>query len=163
MIKRNPEDARGYSNLAAALTKLGSLPEAVKSCDDAIKRDPHFIRAHIRKAQAFILMKEFNKALDALTEAGQQDADGKGHKEIEKLTQEVLQKMYSAREGETEQETMERVQRDPEIASIIQDPVMQSILQQARANPGALNDHMKNPMIRTKIQKLMAAGIIRVG
>lgn len=40
---------------------------------------------------------------------------------------------------------------------------MQSILQQAKSNPAALNDHMKNPMIRQKIQKLMAAGIIRVG
>ncbi|RPA87488.1 hypothetical protein BJ508DRAFT_202996 [Ascobolus immersus RN42] len=108
-------------------------------------------------------MKEYNKALDALTEASTNDKDGKGQHEIEKLTREVLEKQFAAREGETEEETMARVQRDPEIASIIQDPVMQSILQQARANPQALNDHMKNPIIRTKIQKLMAAGIIRVG
>jgi stress-induced-phosphoprotein 1 len=118
MIKRNPEDPRGYSNLAAALTKLGSLPEAIKNCDEAIKRDPHFLRAHIRKAQAFILMKEFNKALDALTEASTQDKDGKGANEIEKLTREVLEKQYAAREGETEEETMARVQRDPEVSSL---------------------------------------------
>jgi len=40
---------------------------------------------------------------------------------------------------------------------------MQSILQQAKNDPAALNDHMKNASIRSKIQKLIAAGVIRVG
>jgi stress-induced-phosphoprotein 1 len=40
---------------------------------------------------------------------------------------------------------------------------MQSILQQAQTNPQALQEHMRNPSVRTKIQKLMAAGVIRVG
>ena len=35
------------------------------------------------------------------------------------------------------------------------------ILQQAQQEPGALQDHMKNPIIRSKIQKLIAAGIIK--
>ncbi len=47
--------------------------------------------------------------------------------------------------------------------SIMQDPVMQSILQQAQSDPAALSEHMKNPNIRNKIQKLIAAGVIRVG
>lgn len=45
----------------------------------------------------------------------------------------------------------------------MQDPIMQSILQQAQGDPAALQEHMKNPGIRGKIQKLMAAGVIRVG
>jgi len=47
--------------------------------------------------------------------------------------------------------------------SILQDPVMQSILQQAKSDPVALQEHMKNAQVRTKIQKLMAAGVIRLG
>jgi stress-induced-phosphoprotein 1 len=47
--------------------------------------------------------------------------------------------------------------------SIMQDPVMQSILQQAQSDPAALPEHMKNPSVRSKIQKLVAAGVIRVG
>ena len=48
--------------------------------------------------------------------------------------------------------------------AILQDPVMQSILQQAKGDPAALQDHMtKSPQIRAKIQKLMAAGVIRMG
>ena len=52
---------------------------------------------------------------------------------------------------------------DPEIMSILSDPIMQSILQQAKGDPAALNDHLKNPGVRAKIQKLMAAGVIRMG
>jgi stress-induced-phosphoprotein 1 len=46
---------------------------------------------------------------------------------------------------------------------IMQDPVMQAILQQAQSDPAALSEHMKNPGVRNKIQKLIAAGVIRVG
>jgi len=41
------------------------------------------------------------------------------------------------------------------------DPIMQQILQQAQSDPKALQDHMKNPVVRQKIQKLINAGIIR--
>ena len=51
--------------------------------------------------------------------------------------------------------------RDPEIAKIMGDPVMQSILQQAQSNPAALQDHMKNPTVRQNIMKLINAGIIK--
>lgn len=46
---------------------------------------------------------------------------------------------------------------------IMGDPVMQAILQQAQSDPAALQEHMKNPSVRTKIQKLVAAGVIRMG
>lgn len=47
--------------------------------------------------------------------------------------------------------------------AILQDPVMQSILQQAKQDPAALQEHMRNPGIQMKIQKLVAAGVIRMG
>lgn len=50
-----------------------------------------------------------------------------------------------------------------QILGIMQDPVMQAILQQAQSDPAALQEHMKNPGIKAKIQKLIAAGVIRVG
>jgi stress-induced-phosphoprotein 1 len=42
------------------------------------------------------------------------------------------------------------------------DPVIQLILQQAQWNPSALQDHMKNPIVRQKILKLVDAGVIKM-
>ncbi|CAI7663717.1 unnamed protein product [Penicillium pancosmium] len=162
MTKRAPSDPRGYSNRAAALVKLMAFPQAVTDCDEAIKRDPKFFRAYMRKGQALVAMKEFNRALDTFTEAAEKD-DGSHAREIEQQQQKCLDAQFSARAGETEQQTSERIQNDPEIMSILQDPVMQSILQQAKSDPAALQEHMKNPQVRISVQKLMAAGVIRMG
>jgi stress-induced-phosphoprotein 1 len=161
MTKRAPDDPRGYSNRAAALIKLMTFPGAVADCDEAIKRDPNFIRAYLRKAQALFAMKEYNKCLDVCTEAAEHDVTGAHKREIEQQQARALEAQFAGHEGETEAQTMERIQKDPEIMSILQDPVMQSILQQAKGDPNALAEHMRNPQVRTKIQKLVAAGVIR--
>ncbi|KAL4991797.1 hypothetical protein BDW68DRAFT_151331 [Aspergillus falconensis] len=162
MTKRAPNDPRGFSNRAAALIKLMAFPQAVQDCDEAIRCDPKFFRAYIRKSQALAAMKEYSRAIDACSDAAEHD-DGSHAREIEQQQQKVLEAQFSARAGETEQETMERIQKDPEIMSILQDPVMQSILQQAKGDPAALQEHMKNTQVRLQIQKLMAAGVIRLG
>ena len=163
LTKRAPDDPRGYSNRAAALIKLLAFPNAITDCDEAIKRDPKFIKAYLRKAQALFGMKEYNKCLDVCTEATQHDEGGKNAREIQAQQQKALEAQYSSREGETEAETTERIQKDPEIMGILQDPVMQSILNQAKTEPRALQDHMKNPGIRDKIMRLVSAGVIRTG
>ncbi|OAP56294.1 hypothetical protein AYL99_09473 [Fonsecaea erecta] len=163
LTKRAPDDPRGYSNRAAALIKLLAFPTAIQDCDEAIKRDPKFIKAYLRKAQALFGMKEYNKCLDVCQEAAEHDEGGKNAREIEQQQAKALEAMYAARQGETEEETSARIQKDPEIMQILSDPVMQSILQQAKSDPAALNEHMKNPGIRSKVQKLIAAGVIRMG
>jgi len=163
MVKRAPDDPRGYSNRAASFIKLLAFPSAVQDCDEAIKRDPKFIRAYLRKAQALFAMREYNKCLDVCEEALEKDEGGKNAREIMQQQEKAIQAQFAAREGETEEQTMKRIQNDPEILSILQDPVMQSILQQAKGDPRALQEHMKNASIRSKVQKLVAAGVIRMG
>lgn len=65
-IKRNPSDARGYTNRAAALTKLMALPEALKDSDKAIEVDPDFVKGYIRKSHVLFAMKEYGKAMSAI-------------------------------------------------------------------------------------------------
>ncbi|KAK9446622.1 uncharacterized protein V1518DRAFT_423613 [Limtongia smithiae] len=161
MIKRAPDDARGYSNRAAAYAKLLSFPEAVKDCDLAIEKDPSFIRAYIRKANANFAMREYTKCIEVLNDATEKDTKHENFNEIETLRSKALSARFQSQEGESEEQTLERISKDPEIVSILQDPIMQSILGQAKENPAALNDHMKNPEVRKKIQLLVAAGIIR--
>ncbi|KAI6082488.1 hypothetical protein F4821DRAFT_247022 [Hypoxylon rubiginosum] len=166
MIKRAPEDPRGYSNRAAAFVKLFEFPSALEDCNMAIKKDPKFIRAYIRKAQIFFGMRDYSKCIDACSDATTVDNEHHNNanaREIDQQQQKALQAMYSARENETEDQTRDRLMKDPEIMSIMQDPVMQSILQQAQSEPAALQEHMRNPSVRSNIQKLIAAGVIRVG
>lgn len=163
MVKRAPEDARGYSNRAAALCKLLSFPDAVKDCDKAIELDPTFIRAYIRKANSQLLMKEYSQVMETLNAAREKDLSlgGKNINEIDQLYNKAMSQRFQAIEGETPEQTMERISRDPEVVQILQDPVMQGILGQARDNPAALQDHMKNPEVAKKINMLIAAGVIR--
>lgn len=165
MIKRSPSDARGYSNRAAAFTKLMSFPEAIKDCDTAIEKDPLFLRAFIRKASAQLATKDFKGCIDTLDLARVVDskAGGKSAYEINQLYQKATSQRFQPVVGETSEQTMERVSKDPEVVSILQDPVMQNILQQAKDNPAALQDHMKNPEVFKKINILIAAGVIRTG
>ena len=114
--KRAPDDPRGYTNRAAAFIKLMTFPSAVQDCDEAIKRDPNFTKAYIRKAQAYFAMREYSKCLEICTEALEHDSTGQHTREIEQQQQKALQTMYSSRDGETEEQTMERIQRDPEVS-----------------------------------------------
>jgi stress-induced-phosphoprotein 1 len=116
MTKRAPEDPRGFSNRAAAFMKLLEFPSALDDCDQAIKRDPKFIRAYLRKAQAYFGMRDYSKCLDMCEEATGVDESGANRREIEQQQQKALQAMYSTREGETEEQTKERIQRDPEVS-----------------------------------------------
>jgi stress-induced-phosphoprotein 1 len=160
-VKRAPEDPRGYANRAAALLKLMSYPEAVKDCDTAIAKDPKFFKAYTRKATALHVMREYKKAMDTLEQAREIDTEFKHTREIEELYAKAMQVRFQPLEGETMEQTAERLSQDPEIDEIRRDPVMNTILQQAQNDPAALRDHMQNPEVRRKINLLAAAGIIR--
>lgn len=160
-IKRAPKDPRGYANRAAAYLKLMSFPEVVKDCDDAIAQDNTFFKAYSRKATAQLAMREYQKCINTLEEARTIDPEGKHAGEIDDIYNKAISGRFQSQENETREQTLERVSKDPEIVEILNDPVMNSILQQAQNNPAALRDHMKNPEVRKKINLLAAAGIIR--
>lgn len=162
-VKRNPGDAKAYTNRAAAYSKLLALPEALKDADAAVAADPSFIKAHIRKSVTLLTMKEYSKAMDAIRVAEEMDTDKKHTREIQAQMQKCVLAEFGERDGETDEQRLERAMRDPEVQRIMSDPVMQQILQQSQQDPKALQDHMKNPQIRKNIETLLRAGIIRTG
>ena len=66
----------------------------------------------------------------------------------------------------TEEELKERQERalaDPDIQMILTDPVMRQVLNDFQNDPKAAQHHAKNPGIMAKLQKLINAGIVRMG
>lgn len=143
-IKRNEDDPRNWSNRAACYIKLMSIPEAERDVEEALKRDPGFIKAYIRKAQCQMARKDFIKAMEILEQAKEKDVDGKNAVEIGQQMQKAQMGMYqasAAAQGEgNKEEVLKRAMQDPEIQRILSDPVMRQILQQAEADPNALNE-----------------------
>ncbi|OCF38498.1 stress-induced-phosphoprotein 1 [Kwoniella heveanensis CBS 569] len=160
-VKRLPTDPRAYNNRASCYQKLMALPEALKDAEEAIKIDPTFIKAYIRKALVQEAMKEYTGALETLQLATEKDTEKKHTRELETNMTKIMMEMQSQRSTETDEQTYERAMRDPAVQEIMSDPIMRQILSDAQQNPKALQDHMKNPMIAQKIQKLINAGIIR--
>jgi len=104
-------------------------------------------------------MTKFSEALTALEGARALDTQGTHASEINDL--EV--KCYGATRNMTKEEVAENAGKDPEVVEIMNDPVMRSILEQMQSDPKAIKEHLKNPAVAKKLQKLMDAGVIRMG
>ncbi|KAM7252159.1 hypothetical protein ACFE04_024042 [Oxalis oulophora] len=66
-----PGIASYRSNRAAALTALGRVAEAVRECEEAVKLDPNYWRAHQRLASLFIRLGQIDNARKHLYFPGQ--------------------------------------------------------------------------------------------
>lgn len=90
-------------------------------------------------------------------QAAAKDTEGKHTSEIASQIRKVTAADSADRAGESDEQAYARAMRDPEIQSIMGDPVFQNILQQAQNEPASLQQHMQNPGIRDKINKLVRA------
>lgn len=153
-IARNPDDAKIYSNRAACYTKLTEFNLGLKDCDMCIKLDPDFVKAYIRKGKILQGMRQYQKAQSAYQQAMDQDSSSQ---EALDGFRECMMAMNSDPE-----EVRKQAMADPEVQQILKDPSMRMILEQMQSDPRAVQDHLKNPEIAAKIQKLMQSGIISV-
>ena len=151
-IKRNPEDAKLYSNRAACYTKLAEFGLALTDCETCIKLDPTFVKGFIRKGGCHLAMKQFGNARDCYERAldlNPNSADAKAG-------------LRNVSAQETPEERRKNAMKDPEVQKILSDPAMQMILQQMQTNPEALKDHIQNPEVASKISKLIEAGVLGI-
>ncbi|XP_028030748.1 stress-induced-phosphoprotein 1 [Bombyx mandarina] len=151
-IKRNPDDSKLYSNRAACYTKLAAFDLGLKDCEQCCKLDPKFIKGWIRKGKILQGMQQPSKALTAYQKA----------LELDPSNAEALEgyRSCSTQLNSNPEEVRKRAMSDPEVQQILRDPAMRCILEQMQQDPHALQDHLKNPEIAAKIQKLLESGLI---
>jgi len=153
-----------YSNRAAAYTKLGEYNLGLKDCDKCIEMKPDFVKGYTRKGAIQFFMREYNKALETYDKGLKFDENNQEIQEGIKRTIQAANdaEMKARRQGAPDKETLDNAMRDPEVQEILSDPIMRQILDDMQADPKAAQDHMKNPQIMRKIQKLVSAGVLRV-
>ncbi|OMP02194.1 Tetratricopeptide TPR-1 [Corchorus capsularis] len=162
-LRRNPKDPKAYSNRAACYTKLGALPEGLKDAEKCIELDPTFSKGYTRKGAVQFFMKEYDKALETYQEGLKHDPN---NQELLDGVRRCVEQINKASRGDLSPEELKERQakamQDPEIQNILSDPVMRQVLIDFQENPKAAQDHMKNPMVMNKIQKLVTAGIVQI-
>ncbi|XP_078037049.1 stress-induced phosphoprotein 1 [Augochlora pura] len=153
-IKRNPDDAKLYSNRAACYTKLAAFDLGLKDCEKCNEIEPKFIKGWIRKGKILQGMQQQRKALTAYQKA--LDLDPSNSEALEGY------RSCAVSVSSNPEEVRKRAMADPEIQSILRDPAMRLILEQMQSDPRALQDHLKNPDIAAKLQKLLESGLIAI-
>ncbi|RZC38599.1 stress-induced-phosphoprotein 1-like [Asbolus verrucosus] len=156
-IKRNPEDAKLYSNRAACYTKLAAFDLGLKDCEKCVELDPKFIKGWIRKGHILQGMQQPSKAISAFQKALEIDPNN-----AEALNGYRACSIETASGSGDPEKIRQRAMGDPEVQSILRDPAMRMILEQMQNDPRALQDHLKNPDIAAKIQKLLESGLIAI-
>jgi len=156
-LKRNPKDAKIYSNRAACYTKLNAFDLVIKDCDASIALDPGFVKAYLRKANVLKAMGQTQKAMDVYSKAMELDPNSD---EAKNGYKDCAVRQYQGNRGGNPEEVRARAMNDPEVQQIMSDPAMRMILEQMQSDPQAVQEHLQNPAIMQKIMKLKDAGLI---
>ncbi|XP_015121416.1 stress-induced-phosphoprotein 1 [Diachasma alloeum] len=153
-IARNPDDAKYYSNRAACYTKLGAFDLGLKDCEKCVELNPKFVKGWVRKGKILQGMQQHTKALKAYQTALGLDPHNAEASEG--------YRSCSVYYDSNPEEVRKRAMADPEVQSILRDPAMRLILEQMQNDPKALQDHLKNPAIAEKLQKLLESGLVAI-
>lgn len=161
-IRRLPTEHTTYSNRAAAYLKLGAYNDALKDAEKCLELKPDFVKAHARKGHAYFWTKQYNRALQAYDDGLKYDPQNADCREGRMRTMMKIQEMATGQSGDGA-EAAQRAMQDPEIASIMQDSYMQLVLGEMQKDPSRIQEYMKDPVLSSKINKLISAGIISFG
>merc|ERR1712050_84731 len=161
-VKRAPKNATIRNNLAAALCKIMDFNGAKREIDVALELDPKYVKAWTRKGDIEVLMKENHKAMESYKNGLKFEPDNISCKEGLRKVTTMINYGNANMSKEERKERAAHAMADPEIQAILQDPVINQILKDCQENPGAASKAMTDPTVRSKLEELMAAGVLQV-
>merc|ERR1712188_94051 len=157
-IKRDPSSAAYRNNLAATLIKVGDVMGAKTQVEKALEIDKTYVKAWAKKGDVEFLMKEYHKAMDSYKAGLALEPDNAACKQgLQKVTMKV-----NSASSEDQAERQAHAMADPEIQQILQDPAIRQVLTDLQENPAYGQQAMADPVIRGKIEKLIASGVLQV-
>ena len=109
-------------------------------------------------------MKEYHKALDCFDKGLKIDPENKDCREGKQRTMMAIQSsQYAGVDKASDEERLRHAAADPEIQLLMRDPRVQQTLKDLQENPAAGQKALSDPFINTAINKLIAAGVIKLG
>lgn len=158
--KRNPKNAKCYNNLAACFMKMMRHNEALKNIEKTLELEPKNVKALVRKGTIHQVTKEYHKAMDCFKLVLEIDPQNLG---AQRGIQSTQMKISMSMGSETDEERVKRSMSDPEINAIMRDPMVRIALEHMQKDPKNINEYLQDKTLGPKIQKLVHAGIIRMG
>merc|ERR1711935_704842 len=97
--------------------------------EEALELDPKYVKAYARKGDIEVLMKENHKAMDSYRKGLEIDPTNASCREGLNKVQSMINMGSANMSEEEKKERAQHAMADPEIQSIMQDPVMRQVLQ----------------------------------
>ena len=160
-VKRDPTNAPFRNNLAAAYQKMGLFNDAKREVEKSLELDKKYVKAWAKKGDIEFYMKEYHKALESYkTGLVLEEGNSLCKEGLRKVQEKIARDNYSP---EADQERAAHAMADPEIQAILMDPIIRNVLNDFQENPKSAQAAMKDATVRAKIEKLIAAGVVRMG
>jgi len=135
----------------------------LNDCDEALKLNPNFVKAYIRKAHLETVMKQYHKAIETYDKAMKLEPENEEIREgVNRVVSLINQQQEAASQGKVDKEAVKQAMADPEIQQILQDSRMREVLTDLQSDPTRAQHHLSDPQILKNIQKLVSAGILQV-
>jgi len=160
-IKRDPTNAPYHNNLAAAFLKMGVFNDAKKMVEKSLELDRNYVKAWAKKGDIEFYMKEYHKAMDSYRAGLQIEPDNSLCRDgLRKVTEKINSENS---EGGMDSDRAAHAMADPEIQAILRDPIIQQVLNNLQNRPKYGQEALKDAGVRAKIEKLISAGVLKIG
>lgn len=139
---------------------MGVFNDAKRAVEKALEIDSKYVKAYAKKGDIESFMKEYHKAMESYKMGLQLEPDNSLCKAGLQKTMMKIQEANMS--GEQDKERAAHAMADPEIQAILSDPTIRQVLTDFQENPKFAQQAMGDAGIRSKIEKLIAAGVLQV-